>query len=55
MVTGDYCDWIAFENVSEVSARQLRCSGVRLESPQPIDIRAIAAIAAGGVEVVSSD
>jgi hypothetical protein len=55
VVSGDCFDRIAFQIFPEVGARQLRCSGVRLESPQAIDIRWLAAIAADGVEVVSSD
>jgi hypothetical protein len=54
-VTGDYFERIVFENFPKVGAQQLRCSAVRRESPQLIDIRRIAAIASGGVEVVSAD
>ena len=55
MGTGDFFERIAVTIFSEVGARQLRRSAVRLQSPQAIDIQRIAAIAAGGVEVVSPD
>jgi hypothetical protein len=55
MGSGDFSEGIAFAFFSKVGARKLRCGAVRLESPQAIAIRRIAAIAAGGVEVVSAD
>ena len=55
MVSGDYCDRIAFQIFPEVGARELRCNMVRSKSPQAIDIQRLAAIMAGVVEVVSTD
>jgi len=54
-VTGDFVERIVIETFRKVCARQLRCGTVRLESPQPIDIGRIAAIAACGVDAVSAD
>jgi hypothetical protein len=55
MTTVDFFARIVIEIFRKVCARQLRCSAVRLESPQQIDIGRIAAIAVCGVEVVSAD